>query len=123
VSHRAVYVKDEHGIPLRVIGSLQDISKRKNLEKLRDDLIRAMVHDLRNPLGSVMLSMDLLKTELASALTEEQRQTSERIQAALAQLAPADRALVHLYYFEDQGLAAARQTSTSMPLTASISVG
>lgn len=68
-------LSDEQGNLMGRLIIAQDISKRKNLEKLRDDLIRAMVHDLRNPLGSVMLSMDLLKTELASALTEEQRIT------------------------------------------------
>jgi PAS domain S-box-containing protein len=63
---------DEQGNLIGRLFIAQDISTRKNLEKLRDDLIRAMVHDLRNPLGSVMLSMDLLKTELTPVLTEEQ---------------------------------------------------
>jgi PAS domain S-box-containing protein len=63
---------DEQGHLIGRLFIAQDISKRKNLEKLRDDLIRSMVHDLRNPLGSVMLSMDLLKTELTPVLTEEQ---------------------------------------------------
>lgn len=35
---------------------------------------------------------------------EEEKKTTARIQDALAQLEPADRALVHLYYFEDQSL-------------------
>jgi RNA polymerase sigma-70 factor (ECF subfamily) len=34
-----------------------------------------------------------------------QADDSARVHAALAELSPADRALVHLYYFENQGLA------------------
>jgi PAS domain S-box-containing protein len=63
---------DEQGNLIGRLFIARDISKRKDLEKLRDDLIRSMVHDLRNPLASVVLSIDLLKTELAPILTEEQ---------------------------------------------------
>lgn len=35
---------------------------------------------------------------------EQRRMASERIREALEQLEPADRALVHLYYFESRGL-------------------
>ncbi len=68
-------LSDERGNLIGRLFIAQDISKRKNLEKLRDDLIRAMVHDLRNPLGSVVLSMDLLKMELLPILTKEQLTT------------------------------------------------
>jgi signal transduction histidine kinase len=51
---------------------IRDISEQKKLEKLRDDLIHAMVHDLRNPLSSIVLSLDLLKSQLFSVLTKEQ---------------------------------------------------
>ncbi len=36
---------------------------------------------------------------------EELERTAARIRKAVAELEPADRALVHLYYFEDRGLA------------------
>lgn len=35
----------------------------------------------------------------------EQQETAARVQKAMDELTPADRALVHLYYFENQGLA------------------
>lgn len=40
----------------------QDITARKELEKMRDDLIQAIVHDLRNPLNSILFSMDMIQT-------------------------------------------------------------
>lgn len=40
----------------------QDITARKELEKMRDDLMQAIVHDLRNPLNSILFSMDMIQT-------------------------------------------------------------
>jgi signal transduction histidine kinase len=39
-----------------------DISERVALERMRDDLTHMIVHDLRNPLGSVMSSLQLMHT-------------------------------------------------------------
>jgi RNA polymerase sigma-70 factor (ECF subfamily) len=36
--------------------------------------------------------------------SEQQERAADRMQAAMGQLEPADRALVHLYYFENRGL-------------------
>lgn len=43
------------------IGVSQDITARKDLEQMRDDLMRSLVHDLRNPLNSILLTLDVFK--------------------------------------------------------------
>jgi PAS domain S-box-containing protein len=43
------------------IGVKQDITTRKNLEQMRDDLMKSLVHDLRNPLNSIMLTLDIFR--------------------------------------------------------------
>jgi NtrC-family two-component system sensor histidine kinase KinB len=43
---------------------LQDITERKNLEALRNDLISMIYHDLRSPLGNVVSSLDVIETML-----------------------------------------------------------
>ena len=43
---------------------LRDITERKNLASLQDDLIGMIFHDLRSPLANVISSLDLLKTVL-----------------------------------------------------------
>lgn len=43
---------------------LRDITERKNLDTLRDDLISMIYHDLRSPLSNILYSMDLLNTLL-----------------------------------------------------------
>ncbi|MEA3339060.1 MAG: ATP-binding protein [Chloroflexota bacterium] len=39
-----------------------DISERAALERMREDLTHMIVHDLRNPLGSIMSSLQLIRT-------------------------------------------------------------
>ncbi len=46
---------------------LDDISKRKELEKRKDTFINTASHELRAPLQVIMMSLDLLKHELESA--------------------------------------------------------
>lgn len=38
---------------------LRDVTEERSLEKMREDLIHTMVHDLRNPLTSISVSLDL----------------------------------------------------------------
>jgi NtrC-family two-component system sensor histidine kinase KinB len=66
---------------------LRDITERKNLDTMRDDLISMIYHDLRSPLANVVSSLDVLDSilpsdedpTLHSVLTIAQRST-ERIQ-------------------------------------------
>jgi len=70
-------LSDERGFVMGRLIVIRDISEQKKLERLRDDLTHAMVHDLRNPLSSIMLSFDLLKGQLFSVMTKEQLMTLE----------------------------------------------
>lgn len=45
---------------------LRDISERKNLDTLREDLTSMIYHDLRSPLANVVSSLDVLDTILSS---------------------------------------------------------
>jgi PAS domain S-box-containing protein len=63
---------------------VRDISQRKALEKTRDDLIHTMVHDLRNPLSSIVFSLDLIHqsddtSEDTRATIDIARSNSERM--------------------------------------------
>ncbi|MFN2197564.1 MAG: GAF domain-containing protein [Anaerolineales bacterium] len=66
---------------------IRDITERKNLDRLREDLIAMVYHDLRSPLANVISSLDVLKSMLPdvgdvsthSILKIAQRST-ERIQ-------------------------------------------
>ncbi len=50
---------------------LRDITERKNLATMQNDLISMVYHDLRSPLANVISSLDLLPTLLPDAYSEE----------------------------------------------------
>lgn len=43
---------------------IRDITERKNLDKMRDDLLSMIYHDLRSPLSNVVSSLDVLSSML-----------------------------------------------------------
>lgn len=53
----------EDGKPVRLFGTLQDVTVSKEAERLRDDLDRVMHHDLRSPLSTVYTISDLLEAQ------------------------------------------------------------
>jgi PAS domain S-box-containing protein len=59
------------GIPLGRLLVLRDVTQERLLEKMRDDLTRTMVHDLRSPLTTISSSLQLL--EQADTLSADQR--------------------------------------------------
>lgn len=73
-------VQDDRGEIAYFISVKQDISERKQVEKLRDDLAHTMVHDLRNPLGNVMFAVDVLSQP--NPPTEEERATLFKVARA-----------------------------------------
>lgn len=77
---------DRDGRPMRFTGTVQDVGERKQLEvqrarlleaerrareqaeaaiRLREDLVAVVSHDLRNPLSSVCMNLDVLRQILA----------------------------------------------------------
>lgn len=66
---------------------LRDITERKNLDAMRDDLTSMIYHDLRSPLSNVVSSLDVLISNLSDdeymmqkSLLEIARRSTERIQ-------------------------------------------
>jgi NtrC-family two-component system sensor histidine kinase KinB len=64
----------------RIQWILRDITERKKLDTLRDDLISMIYHDLRSPLANVVSSLDVLHTMLAQ---EEERELKPLMEIAL----------------------------------------
>ncbi|PIR43627.1 hypothetical protein COV24_01715 [candidate division WWE3 bacterium CG10_big_fil_rev_8_21_14_0_10_32_10] len=58
--------------PLGVVLLIQDITRQKQLEKMRDDFTSMMVHDLRAPLTVMVGSSDILMKK-EKQLTQEQK--------------------------------------------------
>lgn len=56
---------------------LRDITERKNLDNLRNDLISMVYHDLRSPLANVVSSLDVLEAMLAREADATQKSLLE----------------------------------------------
>ena len=56
----AAPVNSPSGVRLGVVVVYQDITARKELERLRDDFAAIVAHDLRTPLQAVMLQVEML---------------------------------------------------------------
>jgi NtrC-family two-component system sensor histidine kinase KinB len=63
VEFKATKVRIKDTALIQWIG--RDISAQVELEQIREDMVRMMVHDLRNPLANIMNSLDVLRDVIA----------------------------------------------------------
>ncbi len=66
-------VRNENGQITHFVAVKQDVSGRAEVEELRDELMHTLVHDLRNPLNSILVSLDmfrLVRVDLPDVLTD-----------------------------------------------------
>jgi len=63
IKNSTAIVKNEEGKIVGTISIPTDIAKIKELEKLKEDFIANMTHELRSPLTSIKMALDLLSRE------------------------------------------------------------
>jgi PAS domain S-box-containing protein len=64
-------LRDEEGVPLFAVGMLEDVSSRKEAERLKDEFVSVVGHELRTPLTSIRGSLGLLAGGVMGELPEE----------------------------------------------------
>ncbi|WP_170178898.1 GAF domain-containing sensor histidine kinase [Solirubrobacter pauli] len=82
----ASMLRDREGRPDVAIGMIEDITERKEVERLKDELVSVVGHELRTPLTSIRGSLGLLEAGIAGELPQEAtdmvaiaRQNTERL--------------------------------------------
>jgi PAS domain S-box-containing protein len=101
-TERTVYargrvVTEEHGRPVRMLGTGQDISTQRQLERIRESILATVSHELRTPLTAVLGFAVTLKerhTELdesASAMVAQIIGQARRLERLLSDLLDLDR--------------------------------
>lgn len=56
-------LRDNNGIPIRMIGVNWDITQEKELEQLKNEFISIVSHEIRTPLTSIYISLKLIQDE------------------------------------------------------------
>lgn len=83
---------------------LTDISERKEIERLKDQLTAMLSHDLRTPLTALEFSLALLLKDSSGSLTEEGRSTVKAGQSNVTRLIGLINQLLDLYKLEARKL-------------------
>jgi PAS domain S-box-containing protein len=71
VIHSRGEVAMEDGTPVRVLGTMQDISERREIELAKDEFISVVSHELKTPLTSIRGSLGLLGSGALGPLPEK----------------------------------------------------
>ncbi len=64
-------LRDEEGVPLFAVGMLEDVSSRKEAERVKDEFVSVVGHELRTPLTSIRGSLGLLAGGVMGELPDE----------------------------------------------------
>ena len=71
---RRTVITDEQGIPQGTVTLLQDVTRFKDLDRMKSEFVATVSHELRTPLTSLNMSVDILLQEVLGGLTERQRE-------------------------------------------------
>lgn len=97
-----IYVRDrgivqrEDGSPIRIIGSLLDITRERQLDHAKDEFISLVSHQLRTPLTSVRIYSDMLASGMFGKLEEHQLKYAQNISDASVRLIKQVEDMVHI---------------------------
>jgi two-component system, OmpR family, sensor histidine kinase KdpD len=90
VQGRGRVILDRAGHPVRMVGTSQDITERKRVEEVRENILSAVSHELRTPLTAI-LGFAITLRERWPTLTDEGRE--EMISLVASQAARLERLL------------------------------
>jgi PAS domain S-box-containing protein len=116
LSVSAAPMRGDDGRIRGAIACLADVGAMHEVQAQREDLLRAVSHDLRNPLQIVLLQAERLQRLLAGAAHAKERHAAERIAQASRQMGVMIRDLVEAARMESGRLVLQRQPVELRPL-------
>jgi two-component system, chemotaxis family, CheB/CheR fusion protein len=79
VRDRGLVQRNADGVPIRIIGSMLDITKQKQLDRAKDEFISLVSHQLRTPLTAIRIYSEMLASGLLGPLDDRQKEHVSRI--------------------------------------------
>lgn len=74
-------LKDDEGKPVKMVGTVLDITDRKKVEQMKTDFVSLVSHQLKTPLAIIKGYTDNILLGIAGELTDKQRQYLREMQA------------------------------------------
>ncbi|HAE60300.1 MAG TPA: hypothetical protein DCG54_12545, partial [Anaerolineae bacterium] len=99
------------------IAIFRDISQPKKLERVRADLTQSIVNDLRNPLTSMSINLEMLRRQSTTLLPKSQIETLDMSQTILQQTLEQIESILDIYRLQSGEIPLARK-ATSLKILA-----
>jgi PAS domain S-box-containing protein len=116
VAARGEAVRDSSGRVIGARGTVQDITRVKELQRMRDEWTSIIAHDLRQPIGFIAMAADFLPTLHNDEAAEKERDFTQRIGSAANTLARMVDDLLDLSLLEADRLKLERKLVDPKPL-------
>ncbi len=79
-------IEDENGKTVGMVTVLSDITKQRELERMKSEFVSGVSHELRNPIGAIQQSIAVILDRTAGPLTEHQEKFLTNAQRNLKRL-------------------------------------
>jgi PAS domain S-box-containing protein len=78
--------RDQNGNLVEIIGFGSDVTEQKSLDKMKDEFVGVVSHELRSPVAVIMASISTLKEEHLGSLNEDQAKIVDILSRQTARL-------------------------------------
>jgi PAS domain S-box-containing protein len=113
-------VKDESGSVALAIVVYRDVTELRRLEQKHEEYLALISHDLRNPLGSIVLFVDVLKTSVTKKGLAEELRIAERVERNVKRVLAMLEELTEATNLESRGVALQRKVCDLLELAAGV---
>jgi signal transduction histidine kinase len=97
---RQIPIFDEKGKQTNIVTLMQDVTSFKNLDKLKSEFIATISHEIKTPLTSINMVVDILLKEIKGSISAEQKDLLEDAQKDITRLQSLTKELLDLSKLE-----------------------